>query len=152
QLLLERNPEHIRLDNEKIITFNQELSLPPVIQRIAIIASPSSAGYGDFLHTLNNNAAGFSFKTDLFPTEVQGQGNAQIMVDRLVQIYESERDYDAVVIIRGGGATTDLLLFDQYPIARAIARFPIPVITGIGHQRDNTLADQVSHTSLKTPT
>jgi exodeoxyribonuclease VII large subunit len=122
------------------------------LQHIAVISSSTSAGYEDFLHTLENNTYGYAFTIDPYFTVVQGESNAQYIVDKLIEIYHSGKPYDAVVIIRGGGAQTDLLLFEQYAIGRAIARFPIPVITGIGHQKNETVADLMAHTALKTPT
>jgi exodeoxyribonuclease VII large subunit len=150
--LLKDNADHVRLEDESYVTFNQELALPTVLQHIAVISSSTSAGYEDFLHTLENNNLGYAFKIDPYFTVVQGENNAQYIVDKLIEIYHSGKRYDAVVIIRGGGAQTDLLLFEQYAVGRAIARFPIPVITGIGHQKNETVADLMAHTSVKTPT
>ncbi len=150
--LVEENPDHVRLEDGDYITFNHELALPSVVQRLAVISSSTSAGYEDFQHTLQNNNQGFTFHVDPYFTVVQGENNARFIVEQLIAIYHSNKAYDAVIIIRGGGAQTDLLLFEQYAIGKAIARFPIPVITGIGHQKNETVADLMSHTSLKTPT
>ncbi len=150
--LLQENPEHIRLEEQGYVTFNQELPLSRVVQRIAVISSSTSAGFEDFQHTLTNNRYNYSFEVDTFFTLMQGENNARQVVEKLIEIYQSEKVYEAVVIIRGGGAQTDFLLFEQYAIGRAIARFPLPVITGIGHQRDETIADLMAHTSTKTPT
>ena len=150
--LVKDNAEHIRLENGVYSTFNQGLPLPKVIQHIAVISSSTSAGLEDFLHTLNNNTFHYRFRTDTYNSVVQGELNAQAVVDQLIAIYNAQIDYDAVVLIRGGGAQTDLLLFEQYSIGRAIARFPIPVITGIGHQKNETVADLMAHTAVKTPT
>ncbi|WCT14259.1 exodeoxyribonuclease VII large subunit [Mucilaginibacter jinjuensis] len=150
--LVKDNTEHIRLNNGVYSTSNQQLRLPAVIQNIAVISSSTSAGLEDFLHTLNNNAFNYRFRTDTYNSVVQGELNAQVVVDQLIAIYNAQNDYDAVVLIRGGGAQTDLLLFEQYSIGRAIARFPIPVITGIGHQKNETVADLMAHTAVKTPT
>ncbi|MBS7563206.1 exodeoxyribonuclease VII large subunit [Mucilaginibacter sp. Bleaf8] len=152
QRLLTDNAEHVRLKDGTYVTFNQELELPRVVQRIAVISSSSSAGYEDFVHTLKHNPYGYTFKTDPYFTVVQGENNAQFIVEKLIEIFHSGKPYDAVIIIRGGGAQTDLLLFEQYAIGRAIARFPIPVITGIGHHKNETVADLMAHTSVKTPT
>lgn len=150
--LVEENPDHVRLEDGGYITFNQELTLPSVVQRLAVISSSTSAGYEDFQHTLQNNNQNFVFYIDPYFTVVQGENNARYIVEQLIAIYHSGKAYDAVIIIRGGGAQTDLLLFEQYAIGKAIARFPIPVITGIGHQKNETVADLMANMSLKTPT
>lgn len=150
--LVRENPQHIELQDGFYVTFNQQLILPKVIQRIAVISSSVSAGLEDFQHTLENNAFRYDFKVDPYYSYVQGETNAQSVVDQFVAIYHSGITYDAVVLIRGGGSQTDLLIFEQYGIARVIARFPIPVFTGIGHQKNETVADLMAHTALKTPT
>jgi exodeoxyribonuclease VII large subunit len=150
--LVKDNAEHIRLDNGVYYTFNQRLRFPKVIQNIAVISSSSSAGLEDFLHTLNNNNFQYRFRTKIYNSVLQGELNAHAIVDQLIEIYNAQKDYDVVVLIRGGGAQTDLLLFEQYNIGRAIARFPIPIITGIGHQKNETVADLMAHTAVKTPT
>ena len=150
--LLSENPQHVRLKDGFYETFNQGLKLPKVIQRIAVISSNISAGLEDFQHTLDHNAFGYRFKADIYYSYVQGETNAQSVVDQFIAIYHSSIPYDAVVLIRGGGSQTDLLIFELYGIARAIAKFPIPVFTGIGHQKNETIADIMAHTALKTPT
>ena len=150
--LVKDNPEHIRLEDGRLKTSNQGLVLNRVIQRIAVISSSTSAGYQDFQHTLENNGWGYRFKVDPYFALIQGDNNAGQLVDKIVEVYRSGVAYDALVIIRGGGAQTDFLIFDHYTIARVIARFPIPVITGIGHQKNETLTDLVAHTATKTPT
>lgn len=150
--LVDENPDHVRLQDDEYITFNQELLLPSVVQHLAVISSSTSAGYEDFCHTLENNSQGYVFRIDPYFTVVQGENNARYIVEQLIAIYQSGIAYDVVVIIRGGGAQTDLLLFEQYVVGKAIARFPIPVITGIGHQKNQTVADLMAHTALKTPT
>jgi len=150
--LLNENPQHVRLQDGFYKTFNQELKLPKVIQRIAVISSNVSAGLEDFQHTLDHNAFGYQFQATIYYSYVQGETNAQSVVDQFIAIYHSAVAYDAVVLIRGGGSQTDLLIFEQYGIARAIAKFPIPVFTGIGHQKNETIADIMAHTALKTPT
>ncbi|WP_158827577.1 exodeoxyribonuclease VII large subunit [Mucilaginibacter lacusdianchii] len=150
--LVKENADHVRIENDNYITFNQELELPHVLQHIAVISSSTSAGYEDFLHTLQNNKFGYTFKIEPYFTVVQGENNAQYIVEKLIEIYHSGKTYDTVVVIRGGGAQTDLLLFEQYSVGRAIARFPIPIITGIGHQKNETVADLMAHTAVKTPT
>jgi exodeoxyribonuclease VII large subunit len=117
-----------------------------------VLSSEQSAGYQDFLHTIEENLQGYKFELKLFPVLVQGEANADALVKRLIEVYESVLRFDAVVIVRGGGSQTDLLLFDAYPLVRAIARFPIPVFTGLGHLKDVSLADLVAHSALKTPT
>jgi exodeoxyribonuclease VII large subunit len=155
RLLLEC-PDYIRKENGQLQTFNQELLLPPVIQRIAVISSQNAAGYEDFLHSLEENSFGYRFLIEPFFTTVQGETNAAAVGATLQQVEQQALktgiDFDAVVIIRGGGASTDLLLFDQFEIAKAVAACPFPVITGIGHQKNETIADLMAHTALKTPT
>lgn len=150
--LVRDNPEHIRIEDGRLKTSNQGLVLNRVIQRIAVIASSTSAGFQDFQHTLENNGWGYRFRVDPYFALIQGDHNTGQLVDKIVAVYQSGVAYDALVIIRGGGAQTDFLIFDHYAIARAVARFPIPVITGIGHQKNETLTDLVAHTATKTPT
>jgi exodeoxyribonuclease VII large subunit len=151
RLVLE-NPGYISKVGEEYHTHNKGLPLNRVLQRLAIVSSASSAGWQDFRHTLETNPYNYRFRLDDYFTLVQGEANAQQLVDRLIDIFNSNIPYDAVVIIRGGGAQTDFLLFDQYVLGKAIARFPIPVITGIGHQKNETIADLMAHTVTKTPT
>lgn len=150
--LVTKNPDFIRRSGDRFITRNNLLKLSPVIQRIAIISSKTSAGGEDFLHTLENNPFGYKFFVDNYHTAVQGESNADQFLAKIIEVYNSGKPYDAVVIARGGGAQTDFLMFDNYFIGRAIARFPIPIITGIGHQKDETIADLMAHTQTKTPT
>jgi exodeoxyribonuclease VII large subunit len=150
--LLRENPDHIKLTGDRYQTTNHNLSFNKVIQRIAIISSDTSAGYQDFNHTLENNTYKFKFFIDNYFANIQGDNNAKQFVDKLIEIYQSGIKYDALVIIRGGGAQTDLMIFDNYAISRAIARFPIPIITGIGHQKNETIADIMANTATKTPT
>ena len=150
--LVEENPAFIRKVGDKYITRNKELAFGRVIQNIAVVSSATSAGWQDFRHTLEMNPFGYRFTVDDYFTIVQGEGNAQQFLSRLIDVFNSNRPYDAVVIIRGGGAQTDFLIFDDYMIGKAVAKFPIPVITGIGHQKNETIADLMAHTSTKTPT
>ncbi|HEX8060098.1 MAG TPA: exodeoxyribonuclease VII large subunit [Cyclobacteriaceae bacterium] len=150
--LISKNAEFIRKVGDRYFTRNNQLKLGAVIQKIAIISSKTSAGAEDFLHTLNNNPHGYKFSIDNYYTAMQGESNADQFVAKIIEVYNSGRQYDAVVITRGGGAQTDFLIFDNYHIGRAIARFPVPVITGIGHQKNETIADLMAHTSTKTPT
>lgn len=150
--LLRDNPSFIQLLNGQLITRNSRLELPRVLQRIAVISSETSAGYHDFRHTLDNNSFGYHFEIDNYFALVQGEGNARGFISRLIEIFASGYAYDALVIIRGGGAQLDFLIFDNYELSRAIAKFPIPVITGIGHQKNETIVDLMAHTATKTPT
>lgn len=145
-------PEFIQQSGNRYITRNNQLTLNKVIQRIAIISSGNSAGYQDFIHTIQHNHFDYAFQVDNYFTVVQGEAQAELVQQRLIDIYNSGIAYDAVVIIRGGGAQTDFLLFDTFLVGRAVARFPIPVITGIGHQKNETIADLMAHTAVKTPT
>lgn len=141
-----------RLEEEGVLTLNKELELPMLTQRIAVISSATAAGYGDFCNQLENNPYGFVFHPRLFPAIMQGDRVEQSIISALDAI-NAERDcWDVVVIIRGGGATSDLSGFDTYELAVNCAQFPLPVITGIGHERDDTVLDSVSHTRVKTPT
>jgi exodeoxyribonuclease VII large subunit len=150
--LIAENPGLIRREGEEYLTPNKSLPLNRVLQSIAVISSGSSAGLQDFIHTLDTNGFGYRFRIDEYHTEVQGDANALSFRNKLIGIYQSGIAYDAIVITRGGGAQTDLLLFDNYLIGQAIARIPIPVITGIGHQKNTTIADLMAHTATKTPT
>lgn len=141
-----------RLDADGILTMNKELELPELLQRIAVISSPTAAGYGDFCNQLVHNAFGFVFYPKLFPAVMQGDQVEASIISALDRIYDSGVSWDVVVIIRGGGATSDLSGFDTYDLAAHCAQFPVPIITGIGHERDDTVIDLVSHTRVKTPT
>jgi exodeoxyribonuclease VII large subunit len=142
----------IRREGDRYVTRNNQLALNRVIQRLAVITSGNSAGYQDFRHTLEHNHFGYTFKIDNYFTVVQGETKAELVQQRLIDIFNSQAPYDAVVMIRGGGAQTDFLLFDTFILGRAVAKFPIPVITGIGHQKNETIADMMAHTATKTPT
>jgi len=150
--LLRENPDAVKIEGDVLITRNHRLTLPLAIRRIAVLSSEQSAGYQDFMHTLAENLHAYRFDIQLYPVLVQGEGNADALVKRLVEIYESGVRFDVVVLVRGGGSQTDLLLFDAYALVRAIARFPLPVLTGLGHLKDVSLADMVAHSALKTPT
>ena len=141
-----------RLKDEGVLEMNKELPLPQVIQRIAVISSSTAAGYGDFINQLENNQYGIKFYHQLFDAIMQGEQASASIAGAFDRIYERVSLFDAVVIIRGGGASIDLLCFDDYWLAYNITQFPLPVITGIGHERDTTIADLAAHTSLKTPT
>ena len=141
-----------RLTEEGVIGLNKELEIPLLPQRIAIISSATAAGYGDFCDQLLNNRYGFVFYPYLFPAPMQGNTAEQGIIDALDRIAAHAECWDAVVIIRGGGATSDLGCFDSYDLANNCAQFPLPIITGIGHLRDESVLDIVAHTSAKTPT
>ncbi len=141
-----------QLEEEGVLTLNKELEMPVLPQRIAVVSSPTAAGYGDFCHQLKNNSRGFFFHTELFPALMQGDCVEESVLSALDAILNRQEDFDAVVIIRGGGATSDLSGFDTYLLAAACAQFPLPIITGIGHERDDTVLDSVAHTRVKTPT
>jgi exodeoxyribonuclease VII large subunit len=141
-----------RLTDEGVLTMNKELDLPLVPQKIAIISSPNAAGYEDFMEQLTANPYGFQFYTKLFPAIMQGNQSEQSIVDALDRIYPFEDFFDLVVIIRGGGSQADLSCFDNYNVAYHVTQFPLPVLTGIGHEKDDSIVDLVAHTRLKTPT
>lgn len=150
--LLREAPQDVWRLGDRYVTTNATLKLPLVIQRIAVVASERSAGYEDFRHSLTAQSHGFAFKLTPFDTLVQGPENAGAIVRRLHEIASMPDAFDAVVIVRGGGAQTDLLIFDQYEVARAVAGLRIPVFTGIGHLRNETITDLMAHTASKTPT
>lgn len=141
-----------RLTDEGVIGLNKELELPLLPQRIAVISSATAAGYGDFCDQLQNNRYGFVFYPRLFPAPMQGNGAEEGIIAALDTIAQEIDNWDVVVIIRGGGATSDLGCFDTYDLANNCAQFPLPIITGIGHLRDESVLDIVAHTSAKTPT
>ena len=151
--LAKRRQETInRLKEEGIFDMNKETVIPELPQRIAIISSPTAAGFGDFVNQLDNNEANYKLHHKLFPANMQGNEAVGSVINALDQIYNYDDFFDVVVLIRGGGSKTDLACFDEYDIAVNIAQFPLPVITGIGHERDESIADMVANTSLKTPT
>ena len=166
-----------QLKEEGVFELQKELQLPMFCQHIAVISSANAAGYGDFVNQLENNEYGFRFHTQLFPAVMQGEGVEQSVIEALNKIFESIEcrteslefatanddsslftlhsslnKFDCVVIIRGGGATSDLSGFDTLALAEHVANFPLPIITGIGHERDESVLDMVSHTRVKTPT
>ena len=166
-----------QLKEEGVFELQKELQLPMFCQHIAVISSANAAGYGDFVNQLENNEYGFRFHTQLFPAIMQGEGVEQSVIEALNKIFDSIEckteslefatanddsslftlhsslnKFDCVVIIRGGGATSDLSGFDTLALAEHVANFPLPIITGIGHERDESVLDMVSHTRVKTPT
>lgn len=141
-----------QLKEEGVDDMNKSLTLPSPIQKIAVISSSSAAGYGDFCDQLHQNSQGYTFYTHLYAASMQGQNTEASILEALDAILDSGVDYDVVVIIRGGGATSDLNDFDTYMLAAAVAQFPIPILVGIGHERDTTVLDELACMSLKTPT
>lgn len=151
--MLRRRMEIIRkLKEDGVFTLNKELPLPAIPRRIAIITSPTAAGYEDFLQQLTHNPKGYPFYTKLFPAIMQGGKTEASIIAALDKINHYIDCFDVVVIIRGGGATSDLNSFDSYPLASNCAQFPLPILTGIGHERDDTVLDLVACFRLKTPT
>ncbi|WP_235375087.1 MULTISPECIES: exodeoxyribonuclease VII large subunit [Sanguibacteroides] len=141
-----------RLEQEGVIHMNRELELSPLPKVIAVISSPTAAGYGDFVDQLHRNPFGYAFHTKLFPAVMQGENTTASVIAALERVYEYDSLFDVVVIIRGGGSQTDLGSFDSYELAANVAQFPLPVIAGIGHERDETIVDRVAFKSVKTPT
>jgi len=152
ELELKRMETIKRLTEEGHIGKNAQLPLPVVLQHIAVISSASAAGFGDFMNHTQHNRYGYSVWVKLFPSLMQGEGVEQELIARIREIEAQQHLFDAVVIIRGGGSKLDLEAFNNYHIAVSIAQCSLPVITGIGHQQDETVADLVAHTPLKTPT
>jgi exodeoxyribonuclease VII large subunit len=141
-----------RLVKEGLTELNSKLDFPFLPQRIAVISSETAAGYEDFLNQIKHNHYGYRIETKLFHATMQGDSTSGSIREALQQVKEELRLFDLVIILRGGGATLDLAAFDDYELCSAIANFPLPVISGIGHERDHTLVDEVVHTKLKTPT
>ena len=148
-----------QLKAEGVFDLQKELTLPPFCQHIAVISSQTAAGYGDICNQLSDNPYGFQFQTQLFPAIMQGEGVEQSIIAALEKIYSLTSSFspltskfDCVVIIRGGGATSDMSGFDTLALAENVANFPLPIITGIGHERDESILDMISHTRVKTPT
>jgi exodeoxyribonuclease VII large subunit len=141
-----------QLKEEGVFEMNRTLFLPLVPQRVAVISSPSAAGYEDFMMHLQENPYNYTLDISLFKAVMQGSEAKSSIIKALHQINKNVDDFDLLVIIRGGGAQVDLDCFDTYDLCSHIAQFPLPVITGIGHERDETIVDLVAHTKLKTPT
>ena len=148
----------LQLEQDGILHDNQELPLPRLLRRIAVVSSATAAGYGDFCNQLEQNDYGFHFDVQLFPAVMQGEHVPESIIAALEAIFSCsgeggrELPFDLVVIIRGGGASSDLSDFDNYELAACIAQYPLPILTGIGHERDETVLDYVAHTRVKTPT
>jgi exodeoxyribonuclease VII large subunit len=151
---IERRRQEIlrRLKDEGIIDMNRSLPLPLLPKTVAVVSSPTAAGYQDFVEQLRGNARGYAFHVHLFPAAMQGARSAASIIEALDRIYRHVDLFDLVVIIRGGGGQIDLGTLDTYDLAANVAQFPLPVLTGIGHERDETIIDRVARLNLKTPT
>ena len=149
---LERQQTVERLQAEGLMDLQSGLALPALPHRLAVISAEDAAGYRDFMRHLHENPYGFDFDTVLFPALMQGAGCPASVMAALDAVMEEGGDYDAVLILRGGGAKLDLACFDDYGLAAVIAQFPLPVLTAIGHDQDYHVADMVAHTFVKTPT
>lgn len=141
-----------QLTEDGVMDLQKALQIPSLPRRVAVISSVDAAGYGDFCDQLKHNRFGFKFHVQLYPAVVQGDTAARSVVQALNSIAALEEEWDVVVIIRGGGASTDMSCFDDYNLASHCAQFPLPIIAGIGHTRDVSVVDMVVHTSVKTPT
>lgn len=141
-----------KLQDAGVFDMNKGLEMPMVPQRVAIISSPTAAGYGDFINQLTNNPGRYVFYTHLFPAVMQGQETVSTIIAALDEVAARGDFFDVVAIIRGGGSKLDLSSFDQYDLGYFVTQFPLPVITGIGHEQDDSVLDLVAHTRCKTPT
>ena len=141
-----------KLHYEGILGFNKSLTLPTLVRRVAVISAAGAAGYGDFINQLDSNRYGFKFYPFLFGAVMQGAGTAPSVLAALERVEQTIDLWDCVVIVRGGGSTTDLTGFDNYELARRVATFPLPVIVGIGHERDRNVLDEIACVRCKTPT
>ena len=141
-----------RLQEDGVMDMQRSLKMATLPRRIAVVSASDAAGYGDFCHQLESNSGGFRFRTELYPAVMQGEQSPASIIRALGEIAERTEEYDVVVIVRGGGASTDLRNFDDYSLAFHCANFPLPIIAGVGHTRDVSVVDMVVHTSVKTPT
>lgn len=151
-LFLEKKKTIEKLRDLELLDRNKALELPVVIKRVAIISSSTAAGYQDFMHQLTANSYDYTFMCELFPSAMQGDKVQQQFVSALEHIIQRKEEFDVIVVVRGGGASVDLSDFDNYEVAAAIAQSPLPVLAGIGHERDISVADMVSYARVKTPT
>ncbi len=149
---LQRRKTIAQLQADGVFDMNRELELPLLPQRVAVISSEQAAGFRDFMNHLHHNEYDFAFHTQLFPSLMQGAGAVQGIIESLSLVNAHRNAFDAVVIIRGGGSVADLACFDDYELAAHVAQFPLPVLTGIGHDKDESVVDMVAHTAFKTPT
>jgi len=150
--LVREHPDLVWLEAGQYITANQLLPRPAVMQRIALITAPNSDGWRDFRHELAQNPFGYDFVVDEFLSQVQGKGAEQAICGQLTQIQRSNVPYDAVVLVRGGGSQLDFGSFDSFLMGHAVAGFPLPILAGIGHERNVSITDLMCHQSVKTPT
>ena len=141
-----------RLTEDGVMDLQKSLEVPTLVRKVAVISAADAAGYGDFCDQLTNNRFGYQFEMSLFAATMQGEYAPKSIISALSKIANEEEKWDVVVIIRGGGATTDLGCFDDYELASHCAQFPIPILSGIGHTRDMSIVDMVVHTTVKTPT
>ena len=151
-LAKQRQATILRLTEDGVMELQQRLEFPTLIRKVAVISAADAAGYGDFCDQLQNNRFGVKFEVELFAAVMQGDHAPKSIIKALNEIVSEEEKWDMVVIIRGGGATTDLGCFDDYELASHCAQFPLPILSGIGHTRDMSIVDMVAHTSVKTPT
>ncbi len=152
EVALQRKKTIDRLKDEGVYDMNRELELPLLPRRIAVISSESAAGYGDFMRQLQGNSYGYTFVVTLFPAAMQGREAEPTIIAALERIHARAHEFDVVAMLRGGGSQSDLSCFDSYLLAANVAQFSLPVVTGIGHDRDVSVTDMVAHTMLKTPT
>ena len=152
ELELRRRQTLERLQREGLSKLNAQLPLPTVLQRVAVVSSPTAAGYGDFINHLQYNSLGYKVQCTLFQSAMQGDAMQSEMSAQLKAIANRPADFDVVVIIRGGGSKLDLETYNDYLLSAAVAQMPLPVLTGIGHQQDESVIDLMAHTALKTPT
>lgn len=152
ELELARQRTIARLEAEGMFDMNAQLSLPLLPRRLAVVSSPTAAGWRDFRRQLEGNEYGFHFRLQLFPAVMQGDAAPESIIGALDQIAAEADSFDAVLILRGGGGAMDLVCFDDYELAVNVAQFPLPVLTGIGHDHDFHIVDMVAHTHVKTPT
>ncbi|MBR6540880.1 MAG: exodeoxyribonuclease VII large subunit, partial [Bacteroidales bacterium] len=152
ELELRRQQTIAKLQQDGCMDMNSQLQLAVLPCRLAVVSSATAAGYRDFMNHLKGNEYGIGFKTTLFNAVMQGDEAPGSIIAAMEQIAQRQGEYDAAVIIRGGGAVMDLVCFDDYELALNIAQFPLPVIVGVGHDHDYHVADMVAHTSVKTPT
>lgn len=141
-----------QLEATGIIDMNKTINLPLIPQNVAVISSETAAGFGDFIHQLENNPYNYKVNIQLYKATMQGNTATQSIISALYKVYENKEAFNLLVIIRGGGAQTDLDCFNDYNLCEHLAQFPLPIITGIGHERDNTITDMVANTKMKTPT
>lgn len=142
----------LKLQEDGVFDLNKSITAPSIIKNIAVISSPSAAGYEDFINQLSSNRYGYKFEVSLFKSVMQGNNAPESMINSLLSIHNTNQHFDAVAIIRGGGSQIDLDCFDDYELAAHCCQFPLPILSGIGHERDESVLDMITYKSLKTPT